>query len=111
MQTLPSFAYLLPLMLLFGIGAPAAVVCTLIYSLPPLIRIAAQGLQHLPQTTLEATDSMGQTRRQRLLKVELPMAKRTIIVGIKRPRWRRSRWPPSPPSSTDPVSASRSCGR
>ncbi len=82
MQTLPSFAYLLPLMLLFGIGAPAAVVCTLIYSLPPLMRIASHGLQNLPETALEATDSMGQTAWQRLVKVELPMAKRTIIVGI-----------------------------
>jgi glycine betaine/proline transport system permease protein len=82
MQTLPSFAYLLPLMLLFGIGAAAAVVCTLIYALPPLMRIAAHGLQNLPETAMEATDSMGQTRWQRLRKVELPLAKRTIIVGI-----------------------------
>ncbi len=82
MQTLPSFTYLLPLMLLFGIGAPAAVVCTLIYSLPPVMRISAHGLQNLSPTALEATDSMGQTPWQRLTKVELPMAKRTIIVGI-----------------------------
>ena len=82
MQTLPSFTYLLPLMLLFGIGAPAAVVCTLIYSLPPVMRISAHGLQNLSATALEATDSMGQTPWQRLSKVELPMAKRTIIVGI-----------------------------
>jgi glycine betaine/proline transport system permease protein len=82
MQTLPSFAYLLPLMLLFGIGASAAVICTLIYSLPPLMRIASHGLQNLSATALEATDSMGQTPWQRLVKVELPMAKRTIIVGI-----------------------------
>jgi glycine betaine/proline transport system permease protein len=82
MQTLPSFAYLLPLMLLFGIGASAAVICTLIYSLPPLMRIASHGLQNLSATALEATDSMGQTSWQRLVKVELPMAKRTIIVGI-----------------------------
>ncbi len=82
MQTLPSFTYLLPLMLFFGIGAAAAVVCTLVYSLPPVMRIAAHGLQNLPATSLEATDSMGQTKWQRLAKVELPMAKRTIIVGI-----------------------------
>jgi glycine betaine/proline transport system permease protein len=82
MQTLPSMTYLLPLMLLFGIGAAAAVVCTLIYSLPPLIRIASHGLQNVSTTTLEATDSMGQTRWQSLLKVELPMAKHTIIVGL-----------------------------
>ncbi len=82
MQTLPSFTYLMPLMLLFGINAAAAVICTLIYSLPPVMRIAAHGLQNLPATTLEATDSMGQTKWQRLLKVELPMAKPTIIVGL-----------------------------
>ena len=74
--------YLVVSILLFGIGAAAAVVCTLIYSLPPLMRIASHGLQNLPHTALEATDSMGQTRWQRLVKVELPMAKRTIIVGI-----------------------------
>jgi glycine betaine/proline transport system permease protein len=82
MQTLPSFTYLLPLMLLFGIGAAAAVVCTLIYSLPPLIRIASHGLQNVPTPTMEATTSMGQTTWQSLLKVELPMAKPTIIVGL-----------------------------
>ncbi len=82
LQTLPSFAYLLPLMILFGIGAAAAVVATLIYALPPLMRIASHGLQNLPTTALEATDSMGQTAWQRLTKVELPLAKRTIIVGI-----------------------------
>ncbi|MEP7089885.1 MAG: ABC transporter permease subunit [Nocardioidaceae bacterium] len=82
LQTLPSFAYLLPLMILFGIGAAAAVVCTLIYALPPLMRIASHGLSHLPETALEATDSMGQTAWQRLVKVELPLAKRTIIVGV-----------------------------
>jgi glycine betaine/proline transport system permease protein len=82
MQTLPSFAYLLPLMLLFGIGAPAAVICTVIYSLPPVMRISSHGLRNLSESALEATDSMGQTGWQRLTKVELPMAKRTIIVGI-----------------------------
>ncbi len=82
MQTLPSFTYLLPLMLLFGIGAPAAVICTLIYSLPPIMRISAHGLMHLPASTMEATASMGQTKWQSLVKVELPMAKKTIIVGL-----------------------------
>jgi glycine betaine/proline transport system permease protein len=82
MQTLPSFTYLLPLMLLFGIGSAAAVVCTLIYSLPPVIRIAAHGLQHLPTATMEAATSLGVTGWQRLFKVELPMAKATIIVGL-----------------------------
>lgn len=82
MQTMPSFAYLLPLMLLFGINAAAAVVCTLVYALPPVIRIASHGMQNLAATTLEAADSLGIGRWQRLVKVELPMAKHTIIVGI-----------------------------
>lgn len=82
MQTLPSFTYLLPLMLLFDIGAPAAVMCTVIYSLPPVMRIASHGLQSLPEATMEASESMGLTFWQRLLKVELPMAKATVIVGI-----------------------------
>jgi glycine betaine/proline transport system permease protein len=82
MQTLPSFTYLLPLMLLFGIGASAAVVCTVIYALPPVMRIAAHGIQHLPATTLEASESLGVSSWQRLRMVELPMAKATIIVGI-----------------------------
>jgi glycine betaine/proline transport system permease protein len=82
MQTLPSFAYLLPLMIIFGIGSAAAVICTLVYALPPVMRIASHGLRNVSPTTLEATTSMGQTSWQRLLKVDLPMAKRTIIVGI-----------------------------
>lgn len=82
MQTMPSFAYLLPLMLLFGINASAAIMCTLIYAVPPVIRISAHGLMNLPEATIEATTSMGQTFWQRLFKVELPMAKRTVIVGI-----------------------------
>ena len=81
-QTLPTFTYLLPMMLLFGIGAAAATMCTLIYALPPVIRIASHGIREVSATTLEATTSLGQTSWQRLRKVELPMAKRTIIVGV-----------------------------
>ena len=82
MQTLPSFTYLLPLSLFFGIGAAAAVICTLIYALPPVMRIAVARPAARPRA-----DARGDRRRwgrpswQRLPKVELPMAKRTIIVG------------------------------
>jgi len=82
MQTMPTFVYLIPIVLFFGIGASSAVVCTLIYALPPLIRIAGHGIRTVSPTTVEATDSAGQTRRQRLFKVELPMARKTIIVGL-----------------------------
>ncbi|MDX6324834.1 MAG: glycine betaine/proline transport system permease protein [Nocardioidaceae bacterium] len=82
MQTMPSFAYLAPLALLFSIGAPAAVVTTFIYSVPPLIRITAQGLREVSPTTVEAAESMGVSRGQILRKVRLPMARRTIVVGL-----------------------------
>ncbi|MBA2445569.1 MAG: ABC transporter permease subunit [Nocardioidaceae bacterium] len=82
LQTMPTFVYLAPLALFFGLGPSTAVVCTLLYALPPVIRIAAVGIRSVSSTTLEATDSIGQTRWQRLNKVQLPMAKRTIIVGI-----------------------------
>lgn len=82
MQTMPTFVYLLPIVLFFGIGSSAAVVATLVYALPPIIRIAGFGIREVPAATIEATDSAGQTSWQRLLKVQLPMARRTIIVGL-----------------------------
>lgn len=82
MQTIPSFVYLLPVVLFVGIGSSAAVVCTLIYALPPLIRISGHGIRSVSAITIEATDSAGQTRWQRLSKVQLPLARRTIIVGL-----------------------------
>lgn len=81
-QTMPTFVYLLPIVLFFGIGPSSAVVCTLIYAMPPIIRIAGHGIRNVPATTLEATDSAGQNYWQRLLKVQLPMARRTIVVGL-----------------------------
>ena len=82
MQTLPSFAYLAPLALVFGIGPAAAIVTTIIYSLPPLVRITEHGIRNVSPTTLEAVTSMGGTAWQTLVKVQLPMARRTIVVGI-----------------------------
>ena len=82
MQTMPTFVYLSPIVLFFGIGASAAVVCTLIYALPPMIRVAGFGIRSVSTTTIEATDSSGQTRWQRLAKVQLPMARATIVVGV-----------------------------
>lgn len=82
MQTMPSFAYLTPLVLFFGIGPASAVVTTVIFALPPLVRISAHGLRSVSPSTVEATTSMGSTSRQMLRKVRLPMARRTIIVGL-----------------------------
>ena len=82
LQTMPTFVYLAPVVLFFGIGPSAAVVATLIYALPPLVRIAGFGIREVSTTTIEATDSAGQTYWQRLTKVQLPMARKTIIVGL-----------------------------
>ena len=82
MQTMPTFVDLVPVVLFFGIGVGGAVVATLIYAVPPLVRIAGFGIQEVSATTIEATDSAGQTYWQRLVKVQLPMARKTIIVGL-----------------------------
>jgi glycine betaine/proline transport system permease protein len=82
MQTMPSFAYLTPLALIFGIGPAAAIVVTLIYSLPPLVRITELGIRNVAPGTVEAARSLGVSSGQMLRGVQLPMARRTIIVGI-----------------------------
>ena len=82
LQTMPTFVYLIPIVLFFGIGVSGAVLCTLVYALPPLIRIGGYGISAVSATTIEATDSAGQTSWQRLRKVQLPMARKTIIVGL-----------------------------
>jgi glycine betaine/proline transport system permease protein len=82
MQTMPSFVYLLPFVVFFGIGTAAAIMVTLVYATPPVVRIGAHGIRSVNREVLEATTSLGQNQRQRLTKVELPLAKRTIIVGV-----------------------------
>ncbi len=82
MQTMPSFAYLTPLVLFFSIGAASAVVVTLIFALPPIVRISAHGLRTVSPATVEASRSLGSTGPQLLRQVQLPMARRTIIVGL-----------------------------
>lgn len=82
MQTMPAFCYLAPMALFFGIGAAAAMVLTIIYAVPPLIRITEHGIRSVSPTTVEAARSMGLTSSQMLRQVELPMARRTIVVGI-----------------------------
>lgn len=82
MQTMPTFVYLIPIVLFFGIGVSGAVACTLVYALPPIIRVAGHGIRSVSPTTIEATDAAGQSALQRLTKVQLPMARKTIIVGL-----------------------------
>jgi glycine betaine/proline transport system permease protein len=82
MQTMPTFVYLAPLTLFFLIGPASAVIATLIYATPPTIRITAYGIRGVPEPALEASTSLGATRAQLLRKVRLPLAKRTIVLGI-----------------------------
>jgi glycine betaine/proline transport system permease protein len=82
MQIMPTYVYLAPLTLLFLIGPATGVIATLIYALPPVIRITAHGIRSVPKETLEAAESQGSTRRQALMKVMLPMARRTIVIGV-----------------------------
>ena len=82
MQILPTFAYLTPMVLLFFIGAPSSVVATLIYAIPPAIRITALGIRGVPAGSVEAATSLGSTGRQVLGKVQLPLARRAIGLGI-----------------------------
>ncbi|MDQ6935877.1 MAG: ABC transporter permease subunit [Actinomycetota bacterium] len=82
MQTMPPFAYLAPVALGFGIGPAAAIVLTIIYAFPPLVRITEHGIRSVPATTVEAARSMGLTGGQMLRRVQLPMARRTIVVGV-----------------------------
>ncbi|MGW2047138.1 ABC transporter permease [Streptomyces sp. NPDC001858] len=82
MQTMPTFVYLAPLTLFFLIGGASATIATVIYATPPAIRITAHAIRSVPQTTVEAADSLGATRWQGLLKVLLPMSKRTVVMGV-----------------------------
>ncbi|MCX4879118.1 MULTISPECIES: proline/glycine betaine ABC transporter permease [unclassified Streptomyces] len=82
MQTMPTFVYLAPLTLFFLIGGASATIATVIYAAPPTIRITAHGIRNVSRTTVEAADSLGATRRQSLLKVLLPMSKRTVVMGV-----------------------------
>jgi glycine betaine/proline transport system permease protein len=82
MQIVPAFAYLMPVVILFSIGPAAAVVSTMIYAIPPAIRITALGIRGVPVNTVEAATSMGSTRSQLLTKVQLPLARRMILLGV-----------------------------
>ncbi|TKA08695.1 ABC transporter permease [Actinacidiphila oryziradicis] len=82
MQTMPTFVYLAPLTLFFLIGSASAVIATLIYAAPPAIRITAHAIRAVPATTVEAAESLGSTRWQTLIKVLLPMSKRTVVMGV-----------------------------
>lgn len=82
MQTMPSFVYLIPAIMLFGLGSVPAVFATTIYSLPPVIRLTTLAIRSVSEDMLEAANSFGATPWQILLKVEIPQALPTIMAGV-----------------------------
>jgi len=82
MQTMPSFVYLIPALMLFGMGKVPAVFSTLIYAIPPVIRLTHLGIQGVPKEMVEAAHSFGSSSWQTLVKVQLPQALPTIMAGI-----------------------------
>ncbi len=82
MQIVPAFAYLMPVVILFSVGPGAAVVTTMIYAIPPAIRITALGIRGVPTNTVEAAEALGSTRKQVLWKVQLPLARRMLLLSV-----------------------------
>ena len=82
MQTTPAFVYLVPIVMLFGIGNVPGVVVTIIFALPPMVRLTILGIKQVPADLIEASESFGASPRQMLFKVQLPLAMPTIMAGV-----------------------------
>ncbi|KUN26294.1 glycine/betaine ABC transporter permease [Streptomyces antibioticus] len=82
MQVLPAYAYLLPVVLVFGMGVPAAVLATVVYAAPPMARLTALGLRGADKEVLEAVRSLGATARQGLLTARIPLARKELLLGL-----------------------------
>ena len=82
MQTIPSFVYLLPAVAFFSIGKPPGILATVIFSVPPMVRLTALGIRQVPESTKEAALAFGASPRQLLTKVELPLALPSIMAGV-----------------------------
>ena len=82
MQTMPAFVYLIPVLLFFGIARVPAVVATIIYALPPAVRLTDMGIRQVPGEIISAADAFGSTSRQKLFKIQLPLAMPAILIGV-----------------------------
>ena len=81
-QTIPATIYLIPTVLLFGIGQVPAAIATIVYALPPMVRLTALGISQVPRAAIEASTMFGATKRQTLRRVQIPLAIPSIIAGI-----------------------------
>jgi glycine betaine/proline transport system permease protein len=82
MQIIPAFAYLMPVVIFFSVGPAAAVITTMVYSVPPAVRITSLGIRSVPANTVEAATALGSTGRQVLWKVQLPLARRLLLLSV-----------------------------
>lgn len=82
MQTMPTFVYLIPVLILFGLGAAPALIVTIIFAMPAPVRMTYLGITSIPRPMIEAGESFGATKRQLLWKVELPAALPSIMAGL-----------------------------
>jgi len=82
MQTMPAFVYLIPAVIFFGMGKVPGMIATVIFSMPPSVRLTNLGIRQVPQEVIEAATAFGSTPRQMLFKVQLPISLPTILAGI-----------------------------
>jgi glycine betaine/proline transport system permease protein len=82
MQTMPAFVYLVPFVILLGLGAGPALIATVIFATPPAVRLTMLGIQQVPKETVEAAQAFGATPWQTLFKVELPLSLNSIRAGV-----------------------------
>lgn len=82
MQTLPSFVYLIPAIAFFGVGKPPGIIATVIFALPPMVRLTTLGITQVSEEVKEAAIAFGATPRQLLWKIEMPLAVPSIMTGI-----------------------------
>ena len=82
MQTIPSFVYLVPIVMLFGVGMAPGIIATIIFALPPIVRLTNLGIRNVRADLIEAAEAFGSTRWQMLWDVQLPLAMRTIMAGL-----------------------------
>jgi glycine betaine/proline transport system permease protein len=82
MQTMPSFVYLIPAVIFFGLGNVPGIIATVVFAMPPTIRLTNLGIRQVANDLLEVAEAFGSTPRQKLLKVQLPLAMPTIMAGV-----------------------------
>ena len=82
MQTMPAFVYLIPAVSFFGIGMVPGIIASIIFSMPPVVRLTNLGIRQVPEELIEASDAFGSTGFQKLFRVQLPLAASTIMTGI-----------------------------